>query len=521
MTEKRAAVYNLYWNTRGGGERHAGFLAQALAETGFRVDLLTGEAFDKDQVSSSLGIDLSRCDIRVVPRLNDSAATAVSSDYDLFVNATHLSRAFSFSKKSAYLVYFPTPRHRHWSPQMRIASAFMAPLMKVIRPVRINWLDGVVGSSGLSQRQIFFGSSCHWLLNSYKSNSLLKVEISNASDANPIRARFVFISHGEREVLETTFTSSRRVQSIRSSFKGDLLLKVEFVGSRTMQSNGESLSAKMMISNLRIKNSLRGSHFRALIMRFRRTLDLFRKNNLAAINTYDILLANSEFTTSHINSYWGRDSFLLPPPIATHEFKPRPKVDRTIVSVGRFIEPGHAHSKRQDAMVKTFIRGFNDGRLKDYKLYLLGGVSSAAKEYLRQLKDIARGFPIVVLDNASREELHEVFETSDIFWSATGFGESVTKKPWVFEHFGITTVEAMASGTIPVVIDAGGAVEIVSDRQLGLRWDTQESWINSTVQIGEDLAHKPELRKSCIDRALKYSEKEFEEKVVAIFSNLD
>jgi glycosyltransferase involved in cell wall biosynthesis len=172
-------------------------------------------------------------------------------------------------------------------------------------------------------------------------------------------------------------------------------------------------------------------------------------------------------------------------------------------------------------MVKTFIRGFNDGRLKDYKLYLLGGVSGAAKEYLRQLKDTARGFPIVVLDNASREELHEVFESSDIFWSATGFGESVTRKPWVFEHFGITTVEAMASGTIPVVIDAGGAVEIVSDRQLGLRWDTQESWINSTVQIGEDLAQKPELRKSCIDRALKYSEKEFEEKVVAIFSNLD
>jgi glycosyltransferase involved in cell wall biosynthesis len=293
------------------------------------------------------------------------------------------------------------------------------------------------------------------------------------------------------------------------------------MGNQTLLSNGQSMSAKMMVSTSKVKLNLKGSHFRALITRFRRTLDLFRKNNLAAISTYEILLSNSEFTASHINSYWGRDSFLLPPPIATHEFNPRPKVDRTIVSVGRFIEPGHAHSKRQDAMVRTFIRGFNDGRLKGYKLYLLGGVSGAAKEYLRQLKDSARGFPIVVLDNASREELHEVFESSDIFWSATGFGESVTKKPWVFEHFGITTVEAMASGTIPVVIDAGGAVEIVSDRQLGLRWDTQESWIDATVQIGEDLANKSTLRKSCRERALKYSEKEFEEKVVAIFSNLD
>jgi hypothetical protein len=54
-----------------------------------------------------------------------------------------------------------------------------------------------------------------------------------------------------------------------------------------------------------------------------------------------------------------------------------------------------------------------------------------------------------------------------------------------------------------------------------LRWDTQESWIDATVQIGEDLANKSTLRESCRERALKYSEKEFEEKVVAIFSNLD
>jgi glycosyltransferase involved in cell wall biosynthesis len=327
------------------------------------------------------------------------------------------------------------------------------------------------------------------------------------------------VSVGTQEVVEKKFTSSTRVQSIKSSLQGDVLLQVELAGGKTLNTHGQTLSAKMMISRMRIKNSFSGSPLRAIVLRIRRTLDLFRKNDTSAIDSYNILLANSEFTKSHINDYWCRDSFLLPPPIATHEFKPRQKVDRTIVSVGRFIEPGHSHSKRQDAMVKTFIRGFNDGRLQNYKLYLLGGVSGPAKEYLRQLKETARGFPIVVLDNASREELHEVFESSDIFWSATGFGESITEKPWVFEHFGITTVEAMASGTIPVVIDAGGAVEIVSDKEIGLRWRTEESWIDATVQVGEDLARKSALRESCIERALMYSENEFRKKVVTIFSN--
>ena len=208
MSEKKAAVYNLYWNTRGGGERHAGFLAQVLAETGYQVDLLTGEQFDKERLSSSLGIDLSRCNVRVVPRLNDSAATAISLDYDLFVNATHLSRALAFSKQSAYLVYFPTPRHEHWSTQMRVVSTLLMPLLKVIKPARIVWLDGVVGSSGLSQRLVHFGPRCNWLLKSYKSNSLLKVEIANASDENPTLAKFTFVSAGTREVVEKKFTSS-------------------------------------------------------------------------------------------------------------------------------------------------------------------------------------------------------------------------------------------------------------------------------------------------------------------------
>ena len=47
----------------------------------------------------------------------------------------------------------------------------------------------------------------------------------------------------------------------------------------------------------------------------------------------------------------------------------------------------------------------------------------------------------------------------------------------MFEHFGITTVEAMAAGCVPVVIDKADQREIVRHVTDGYRWTTHwPSW---------------------------------------------
>jgi glycosyltransferase involved in cell wall biosynthesis len=50
-----------------------------------------------------------------------------------------------------------------------------------------------------------------------------------------------------------------------------------------------------------------------------------------------------------------------------------------------------------------------------------------------------------------------------------------------FEHFGLTTVEAMSAGCVPIVINKGGQKEIVEDGISGFVWNTPDQLIEKTI----------------------------------------
>ena len=54
------------------------------------------------------------------------------------------------------------------------------------------------------------------------------------------------------------------------------------------------------------------------------------------------------------------------------------------------------------------------------------------------------------------------------------------------EHFGITTVEAMAAGCVPVVINKAGQREIVEDGVSGFLWNTWGELKDRTQLLAED-----------------------------------
>lgn len=99
----RIGVYNSYWNTLGGGEAHALDVADALTQFG-QVELISDRAFDLSRLTEYFGRKSDRFRKRLIARLTP----AITSDYDIFVNSTYLSRTPSLAKTSFYIVSFPS-----------------------------------------------------------------------------------------------------------------------------------------------------------------------------------------------------------------------------------------------------------------------------------------------------------------------------------------------------------------------------------------------------------------------------
>jgi glycosyltransferase involved in cell wall biosynthesis len=126
------------------------------------------------------------------------------------------------------------------------------------------------------------------------------------------------------------------------------------------------------------------------------------------------------------------------------------------------------------------------------------------------MKKSADGFPIKFLVNLNKEKLWTEGSKAKIYWHATGYGENLEDHPELAEHFGISTVEAMSAGIVPVVIDAGGQREIVADGKNGLLWTSETDFKTKTLDLINDQKLLARLKVKAIERAKDFSEEQFE-----------
>jgi glycosyltransferase involved in cell wall biosynthesis len=218
----------------------------------------------------------------------------------------------------------------------------------------------------------------------------------------------------------------------------------------------------------------------------------------AHLDTYDRVLANSRYTQEWIARLWGRDSDLLHPPVTLVE--PAAK-DPVILSVGRFFLPGTGHNKKQLEMVGAFRRLVSSGGADGWEYHLVGGCAPEHRPYLDQIDDAAAGLPVTIHPDASGAELRALYGRASIFWHAAGLGEHPDRHPDRFEHFGITTVEAMSAGAVPVVIDAAGQIEIVEQGVSGYRFAGLDGLVDTTRLLVADPAWRATVAEAARRRA--------------------
>lgn len=220
-------------------------------------------------------------------------------------------------------------------------------------------------------------------------------------------------------------------------------------------------------------------------------------NNLFKMFRVNRLIFNSNFTASVIKRQLPLfPSATLYPPIDTEGFKPGRK-ENLILSVARFDSPSHA--KRQDVLIEAFKKLYSQN--KNYQLIFAGAVKGeGGEDYLNSLKQSAGKLPIKFVISPDFDKLKQLYAKAKIFWHAAGYGIDETREPEKVEHFGITTVEAMAAGAVPVVIDKGGQREIITG-DTGFLCQSTDEIVASTIS----LLNSPEKLKSMSENAIQRS----------------
>lgn len=215
------------------------------------------------------------------------------------------------------------------------------------------------------------------------------------------------------------------------------------------------------------------------------------------------IFCNSYFTKSFIDKKLSIKSDILYPPVNLHVNK-NIKKENVILHVGRFnVDIAGTNYKKQDVMVNIFKKMVDSG-LKNWKFILTVGVREEDKDKLNELKKITEGYPIELMENISNQMLWEFYSKAKIYWHATGFGENLEKNPEKAEHFGISTVEAMGAGCVPVVIDAGGQKEIVKNGINGFLWNNEKELIDRTREVISNIKLWQKLSLEAINNAQKF-----------------
>jgi glycosyltransferase involved in cell wall biosynthesis len=226
----------------------------------------------------------------------------------------------------------------------------------------------------------------------------------------------------------------------------------------------------------------------------------------ARMNTYGRRVAISRFSAEWTSRRWHINPEVVYPPVDVHS-DPGGNKDLAVLSVGRFSTM--AHTKKQLEMVDAFCA--LEEALPQWSYACVGGLNTREENhrYFARVQEAAAGRRVHVAANLAKAEIGDLFERSRIFWHATGLDIDESSHPELCEHFGISTVEAMAAGCVPVVINKGGQPEIVEHGVTGFVWNTLAEMREYTILLARDTALWQRMSDAARARAARFSRERF------------
>lgn len=508
----RSAVYNRHWSTGGGAEKYGGVIAQILSHDG-PLDLLSHEPVDVDWLSSRLHLDLDRVDVRVID--DDSyAVTRTSADYDMFVNVSYMSTARAATPLSVYVVHFPHRLGPDLGPVGRLAARGFVRMWGPSGPVGMEWGDGFHHRDAGSRQAIWTNGDGTLRFVTEPDAALplrfvfgrqlpatlgpraVRVEVDGKVEAeitlHPPGSR---LDRLQSPSITLEVKSPHPGQPVEVRIMSDTFVPAEVLGTDDKRKLGVPLQAVHLGRGGLLRVAQRWL-----------PVSMVAPASAAWAGSYGAVVSNSEFTRGWVQRWWDYDSEVLYPPVTLHE--PGEKT-QTILNVGRFFPAEAGHSKKQLELVTAFRRMCDNG-LTGWTLHLAGGRAPAGSTYFDDVRRVAEGLPVELHPNATGDELQALYGAASIYWHASGLGEDEQRHPGRLEHFGITTVEAMSAGAVPVIIGLAGQRETVRHGVDGFHFHSLDGLCAETSLLIDDEARRRDMSVSARQRATAYSVDAFE-----------
>jgi len=220
----------------------------------------------------------------------------------------------------------------------------------------------------------------------------------------------------------------------------------------------------------------------------------------------DLLLCNSTFTKQTIKKVWGLDAKVIFPPVSTKDFYGELGFDKRgdyVVSVGR-IAPEKRIEHQVEAISKTPYR------LKVVGSTLLRLYATYYNELRRKISDSGLSAKVSFETNVPFRRLRQLLSNAKIYVHTM-----------LEEHFGISIVEAMASGCPVIMHGSGGAwTDIADNGKYAIGYRSPNDLAEKIQRLMSNKKEWDYWHCKCLERAKEFDETLFQKRIVEVVDTL-
>jgi len=209
---------------------------------------------------------------------------------------------------------------------------------------------------------------------------------------------------------------------------------------------------------------------------------------------HSLILTNSLFSHSIIKHWTGKNAQVVYPPVEVGKFYFKNDYrDNIIVTCSRF----------------TPEKGLNiipeiASKVPEGKFYIFGSTSKISWEVISEIKKTINKFKVknvYLKPNTPLKEMLSIYRKAKIYLHTM-----------VNEHFGVSIVEAMASGLIPLTHKSGGPyMDILDSKQgvYGFYYKTGDEAANIIKSLLNDDLKLKKIREKAVERSVLFSKNTF------------